>query len=114
MTNEKPSTDNWKDFSGDYLKADMIEQWPAIFIPTDVETSYDEDGKAQLVYTGEWEGKKKKYQPNKTNIDILKQMNVTSPKSLIGCKIYFKQCLNFNPALKKKVPGLEIEKIDVI
>ena len=109
---EKPKTDDWSDFGGQYIKADVIVNWPAIYVPTSLETAFDAEGKAILTYTGELEGKKKLWQPNKTNIDLLKANNIKAPSAAIGHKIFFKKVMNRNPATKQLVPGLEIEKIE--
>jgi len=112
MTNEtQPSTTDWDDFSGKFLKAEIIKTWPAIFIPTSLKTSYDETMNAMLIYSGEIEGKLKDWQPNKTNITIMKELGVPSPEALIGKQVVFKKVMNFNPNTKKKVPSVEIELI---
>ena len=103
---------NWDDFLGKWLKAEMVKTWPALFIPIKVSGSIDDEDNAQLIYTGEFQGKKKDWQPNKTNIDLMREYGIVSPTALIGKKIYFKKVMNFNPQIKKKVPSLEIEKIE--
>ena len=108
----QPNTENWEDFLGKFLKAEMVKTWPALFIPVSVKASFDEDDNAHIVYTGEFQGKKKDWEPNKTNIEILRSFGLTSPKALVGKKVYFKQVMNFNPILKKRVPSLEIEKVE--
>ena len=113
MQNEtQPEMDNWDDFLGKFLKVDMVKQWPALFIPISVKGNIDDEDNATIVYTGEFSGKKKLFQPNKTNIDIMRNALIKSPKDLIGKKVYFKQVMNFNPQLKKKVPSLEIDRIE--
>ena len=112
MTDTQPEMDNWDDFLGKFLKVDMVKTWPALFIPISVKGSIDDEDNATIVYTGEFQGKKKLWQPNKTNIDIMRAAGILSPKALIGKKVYFKQVMNFNPQLKKKVPSLEIERIE--
>ena len=93
-------------------KAEMIKKFPALFIPISLKTYYDDDEKARLTYTGEIEGKKKDFEPNKTNIEIIRNSGIKSPSELIGKKIWFKSVMNFNPQLKKKVPSIEIDKIE--
>ena len=90
----------------------MVKTWPALFIPLTVKGTFDSEDNAHLVYTGDFQHKKKDWEPNVTNKQIMKDAGITSPRALIGKKIYFKQVMNFNPQLKKKVPSLEIEKIE--
>ena len=113
MTNgQVPGLDNWEDFLGKWLKVEMVKTWPAIFIPISVKGTIDSEDNAHLVYTGEFDKKKKDWEPNKTNIQIMREAGITSPRALIGKKISFKQVMNFNPSIGKKVPSLEIEKIE--
>ena len=112
MNTNEPNMDNWDDFLGKWLKAEMVKEWPALFIPISVKGRIDDDDVAHIVYTGEFMHKKKDWEPNKTNIDILRSLNLTSPKALLGKKIYFKKVMNFNPQIKKKVPSLEIDTIE--
>ena len=113
MTNgTEPSLENWDDFLGKFLKHEHVKSWPAVFVVTAVKGSYNGDEKAHVIYSGEYLMKKKDWEPNKTNIDIIRGAGITSPRQLIGKKIYFKEVMNFNPNLKKKVPSLEIEKIE--
>lgn len=113
MTNEtQPNTDAWDDFLGKWLKPEMVKEWPAKFIPISVRANFDSEENAHVVYTGEFDGKKKDWEPNKTNIEILRNLGLISPKALIGKIIYFRKVMNFNPQIKKKVPSFEIERIE--
>ena len=112
MNQTEPDLNNWDDFHGKYLKVDHVKSWPAIVVPTIVHGEFDEEGGASLIYEVQYEGKKLKWQPNKTNIDIIKAARIPSPKALLGKKLYFKEVKNYNPQLKKKVPALEIDKIE--
>ena len=112
MANENvPNTDNWDDFSGKWLKIELVKKFPALFIPVSVKSKFDDEENAHLIYTGEFDGKIKDWEPNKTNVEIIKNSKLL-PKELIGKKVWFKQVMNFNPNLKKKVPALEIDKIE--
>jgi len=112
MNETQPNMENWDDFLGKWLKAEMVKTWPALFIPISVRGSIDDDDNAHIIYTGEFQGKKKDWEPNKSNIEIMRQAGITSPKALVGKKVYFKKVMNFNPQIKKKVPSLEIEKLE--
>jgi len=113
MSNDmQPNLDEWDDFLGKFVKAEMVKTWPALFIPISVRGNFDDDDNAHVIYTGEFLGKKKDWEPNKTNIEILRTAGLLSPRALIGKKVYFKKVMNFNPSIKKKVPSLEIEKVE--
>lgn len=112
MNGISPNLENWEDFLGKFLKVEMIKTWPGLFIPISVRGTFDAEENAHVIYTGEYDKKKKDWEPNKTNIQIIRDAGITSPRLLIGKKIYFKQVMNFNPSLKKKVPSLEIERIE--
>jgi len=112
MNEIQPNMDNWDDFLGKWIKPEMVKTWPALFIPISVKGIIDDDENSHIVYTGEFSGRKKQWEPNKTNIEILRSFNLSSPKALLGKKVYFKKVMNFNPQIKKKVPSLEIEKIE--
>ncbi len=109
---QDPNLENWDDFMGKWLKVEMVKTWPAIFIPISVKGAVDGEDNAHLVYTGEFSGKKKDWEPNVTNKEIIRKACPTGPKALIGKKVYFKEVQNFNPQLKKRVPSLEIDKIE--
>lgn len=113
MSNEtKLDLNSWDDFVGKFIKAEVIKIWPALFVPTSVSGEFDDDGNANLIYIGDFQGKKKFWQPNKTNIDIIKKSGIPSPSALLGKKVYFKRVMNFNPQLKQKVPSVEVEKVE--
>ena len=112
MNQTEPDLNNWNDFHGKFFKVDHVKSWPAIAVPTIVNGNFDEELEAQLTYEIQYDGKKLKWNPNKTNIGIIKAAGIPSPKALLGKKLYFKQVMNFNPQLKKKVPALELEKIE--
>ncbi|MBA7707142.1 hypothetical protein ES703_116011 [subsurface metagenome] len=112
MNGTQPSLDSWQDFKGNYLKVEHIKTWPAIVVVTTVDGYFDDKGKARIVFDVEYLARKFKWEANQTNIQIIEKSGITSPKGVIGKKLFFKQVENFNPQLRKKVPSLEIEKIE--
>lgn len=112
MTEKEPNLDSFEDFSGKFIKAEFIKVWPALFVPTAVRSYYDTEEKPHVQYTGEIEGKMKNWEPNKINMQIIRDAGIPSPVALIGRKVYFKQVMNMNPMSHKRVPSLEIEKIE--
>lgn len=110
--NEQPNLESWDDFSGKFVKAEFIKTWPALFIPISVRANFDDEENPHIIYTGEIEKKKKDWEPNNTNKEILRSLGLPSPKALIGKKVYFKKVMNFNPTIKKRVPSIEIDRIE--
>ena len=112
MNETQPDLENWDDFLGSWFKAEFVKTWPAVTVFMGVKGQFDAEDNAHLIYDIEYSGKKLKWEPNKTNIQILKEAGLTSPKALIGKKVYFKKVMNFNPQIKKKVPSFEVERIE--
>ena len=112
MTETQPNLDGWDDFLGNFFKAEMVKTWPALTIVTYVVGKFDEEDKAHIIYDLTYNNRKYKWEPNKSNIEIMRKLGVVSPRGLVGRKVYFKQVMNFNPTIKKKVPSVEIEKIE--
>jgi len=112
MENQQPDLDSFEDFSGKFIKPEFVKDWNSPFIPINAESYFDEDEKARITYTGQFEGKKRCWEPNKTNMQIMKDLGIASPRALVGKKVFFRKVMNFSPVTKKKVPGLEIEKIE--
>jgi len=112
MNGTQPSLDSWQDFKGNYLKVEHIKTWPAIVVVTKVDSYFDDKEKARIVFDIEYLARKFKWEPNQTNIGIMEVAKIPSPTAVIGKKIFLKQVMNFNPQLRRKVPSLEIEKIE--
>ncbi|GAH55030.1 unnamed protein product, partial [marine sediment metagenome] len=68
--------------------------------------------KARIVFDVEYLARKYKWEPNQTNKVFIEKSGISSPKAVVGKKLFFKQVENFNPQLGKKVPSLEIDKIE--
>lgn len=111
MNEQQPDLDNWNEFLGSWLKAEHISTFPATVFVNQVKAEYADDDEAQLILEISYSGKKYKFQPNKTNIGILREKGIKSPKELSGKSLIFKEVMNFNPSLKKKVPSLEIQDV---
>lgn len=109
---EKPNIGNWDDFAGEWLKVEMIKSFPIELVCIDVEAFFDEDDKAHLILTFDFNLKKKKFEVNKTNQDNLKELGVTSPQYLAYKTITFEKIRVHNPSTKKKVDSLSITKVE--
>jgi len=111
MNATQPNLENWDDFLGSWFKNDHVKSWPAETVVMNVKAEYDAEDNANLILELSYLGKKYKFQPNKTNIGIIREAGLASPKDLENKKLTFKSVMNFNPQLKKKVPSLEIDSI---
>jgi len=107
----KPSIDNWIDFAGDFLKAELINEWPVKLVAINVITEFDKDEKARLFIETEYMKKKWKLELNKTNQAFLKLNKVTSPKDIIGKVLTFDKIMVRNPSTNKQVPSFLMVKI---
>lgn len=112
MNETQPNIDNWEDFLGKWLKADHVKTWPAVIVVMNIKAEFDDQDEANIILDIVYNKKKLKFQLNKTNIGIIKEEGLPSPRALIGKKITLKKVMNFNPQIRKKVPSLEIEKIE--
>jgi hypothetical protein len=110
--NEKPSKENWDDFSGDYLKPEIVKEWPLVIAVIDIETEFsEEDGKPKLTIHTEYNTKKKKFTLNKTNLQIVKKFCKT-PKELIGKKLTCSKIKQRNPVTNTMVDSILIETVE--
>ena len=112
MSQEQPSLDNWNDFAGNYFKAALVKEWPALALVLEAKSRYTEDEKAQLVLEIEYTKKRFLYEPNVTNTKILRQACPESPKQLMGKKLSFQKVRARNPKTNEMVDSLEIVKIE--
>ena len=112
MNEQQPDLDKWDDFAGDWLKAEMIKKFPATLICMRVEAYFDEAEKAHLILTFNFNSKKKKFEVNKTNQDVIKKLGILSPKLLEHKKITFGSVKVRNPQTKAMVDSLLINSID--
>lgn len=103
--------DSWDKFSGSFLKADMIKSENDFLICINVQEIND-DGEAKVRLILEKEQNEFNFDLNKTNIQILKDLKIKSPKEILGKKIYFRIVQARNPQLNKEVPSLRISKIE--
>lgn len=110
MAETKPSLDNWVDFAGDFLKADLIAKFPVDLVAINV-ISELKDFKPQLFMETEYNGKKWKIQLNRTNQNFLRSKGIKAPKELIGKKLTFEKIKVNNPTTKTPTDSLLIVEI---
>lgn len=89
--NKKPNLDGWDDFAGQWLKADIIKQWPVSLAVIDVDGQIAE-GKAKMWIVTEYPaGMQRNLNINKTNQNFIKAKNLF-PRQLIGKVLVFNKC----------------------
>lgn len=110
--NAQPGLENWDDFRGKWFRADFVKTYPAVVVFTTVKGEFDSEGDAHLIYELQFDGKKLKWEPNKTNIEIMKKLEIISPRAIIGKKVTFVKIKVRNPQTKQMVDSLIIDKIE--
>ncbi len=108
---EQPRLDSWDDFAGEYLKADLIKEFPCPLAVKDVKAGY-EDGRAKLVIVVEYNSRDWKIDLNKTNQTAIRAAKIKSPKEIIGKKLTFVKIKQRNPTTNTMVDSLLIESVE--
>ena len=108
----KPSLDDWVDFAGDFLKAELVKEWPIKLVAINVDTEFDKDEKARLFITTECFNKTWRLELNKTNQAILKLNKIEAPNQIKGKTLTFEKIMVRNPSLKKQVPSFLLAKVE--
>lgn len=108
---KKPSLDNWTDFAGEFLKADLISKFPVVLVPIGI-TSENKDFKPHLYIEVEYNSKKWKIELNRTNQKFLREKGIKAPKEVIGRKITFEKVRTQNPTTKSPTDSLLITALD--
>jgi hypothetical protein len=102
--------DNWNDFSGEFLKANLIEEWPLIVAVKDIEAlTINEKPVLNIIF--EYLSRDKKLSLNKTNRNFLINSKLKSPKSIIGKKLTFDKIKVRNPQ-GESVDSFELVKVE--
>ena len=107
----QPRLDSWDDFAGDFIKAEFIRKWPAVFIPVDLKAE-TEDGRNKLILIVEFSGRKWNFDLNKTNQSFLRTNGITSPKMVLGKKLTIDKIKARNPSTNSMVDSLIIIKVE--
>lgn len=111
MTNE--TIDSWDHFCGaNFLKTINVVDEKDAFVVVSIEVFQDDDNNPKPRLTLEKKNEKFLFDLNVTNSNFARSSGMTSPKSLIGKKIYFKKIFVTSPKTKKEVESLRILKIE--
>lgn len=111
MTEQKPSLDAWDDFSGEYLKTDIVKAFPVVLVPISIEAEYDKEDKARMAIVVEYNKKKWKLELNKTNQNFIRSLGI-APKAIVGKKLTFEKVQNRNPTTKQPVDSFLLTAIE--
>lgn len=110
---QKPRVDTWEDFAGEYLKVDLIKEFPLVVVAKDINTFYDEESeRPRIDLIVEYHEKDWKIGLNKTNQQFLRTNGIKEPKAIIGKKITLDKTKVRNPALNTMVDSFVITKIE--
>jgi hypothetical protein len=106
--------DNWNDYTGkSWLKAEEVKGEDQAFVCVGITLDEEiKDGKKSIRPVLELEFEKDRFffSLNVTNSNKCKEF-VSTPKDLVGKKIYFKKALVTSPSTKKEVETLRIKNI---
>jgi len=109
---DQPRMDQWTDFAGKYLKADMIAKFPVVLVCLKVDSYFDEENNAHLVFEFEYNQKRWLWECNKINQKAIKDAGIKSPKSLEMRKFTFGITKVRNPQTKAMVDSLIVLKVE--
>ena len=114
MTKDKqetlPDLDSWDDFSGEYLKTDIIKEYPVTLVPVDIESEM-RDERPKMVITVNYNKKDWKMELNKTNQNFIRSRGI-KPKEIIGKKLTFETHKVRNPASNSMVDSFLITNVE--
>lgn len=108
----KPRFDQWTDFAGKFLKAEFVDSFPLTLVCIAVDGNFDNEGDAHLFLDVEYKSKKWKWELNKTNQKIARNLGIQKPMDFVGKKITYNKIKVFNPGTKQQVDSLSISKIE--
>ena len=102
--------DSWDGFLGSaFLSTEDVKDEQDAFVCYGVELDTENHRPMLLL---EKNNVKQKFSLNVTNANFVKDANLSSPKAVIGKKVFFRKTMAFSPNAKKDVPTLRISKIE--
>lgn len=111
MTEQQPNLDSWDDFSGEFLKTDLIKEWPVTIVPVTVTSEVDDNKKARLFITFLYNERDWKMELNKTNQAVIRGEGI-SPKEIIGKKLTYEKTKVRNPKTNMQVDSFLLVKVE--
>ena len=111
MTDKQPSLDGWDDFTGDFIKTDLIKEFPVTLVPVDIESQFDtETKKGRMFIKFQYNKRDWKMELNKTNQNFIRASGLV-PKEIVGKKLVFDKVMNRNPSTGQPTPSFLIIEI---
>jgi hypothetical protein len=99
----------WDDFTGEYIKTDIVKKYPVTFVPVSLEAEKIED-KLKLVITFQYNERDWKLNLNKTNQNFIRSKGLM-PKQIIGKQLVFDKIKVRNPSTNTQVDSFIITDI---
>ena len=107
------SLDSWDSYlSGNFLKAINVSSEADAYVVTGITEVEDPDGIKRPRLHLERNNTQFDFDLNKTNAAKVKELGITSPKSVVGKKIFFRKVLVRNPKTNQEVDGLRVSKVE--
>ena len=111
MTNK--TTEGWDGFTGaNFLKTEHVANEQDAFAVIGIEIFEDETNSPKPRLTLQKNGESYLFDLNVTNSNFCKNNGISTPRLLIGKKLYFKKVLVNSPKTNKEVESLRICKIE--
>lgn len=109
MTEKQEQIDlsSWDDFTGDFIKPDIIKEFPVTIVPVKIEAVKEEDKKPQIIITFLYNKRNWKMNINRTNQNFIRSRNMT-PKEIIGKKLKFDKIKARNPTSNQMVDSFSL------
>ena len=110
---DNTSLSSWDSFTGNFLKPEDVKSEEDAYVVVGV-TSEEYDKKQKVVLNLERNEIAKDFTMNATNIKAVRELDIESPKALVGNKIYFIKIKVNNPNTNKIVDSLVITKVEKV
>ena len=109
--NKQVDLNSWQQYAGEYLKTDIVSEFPLVVVPKEILGWMDSNDKPRLAIVIEYMKKDWKIELNKTNQMFIRNNKIKSPKDLVGKKLTFDKVKVRNPQLNTMVDSLLLTKI---
>jgi len=106
---KRPDLNSWKDFAGDYIKAEFIDDFPAQLPVVDLAGEV-EDGRNKMIAEIEHKERSWKFDLNKTNQNFIRSRGL-KPIEIIGRILIVEKIKVRNPSTNNMVNSLIITNI---
>lgn len=112
METKNSNLDNWDDFLGSWLKADIVTVVPAKVVVVKVRADSNPQGDPQVVLTVNYNAKKYDFSLNATNAKFIKEEAKLRPNELLNKTLTLVKSQVMNPQTHKRQDSLFIDKVE--